>query len=111
MTIRTKVAAAILAVAASTMLISCSAGKPSQEEVRAGYEQLLDSTELGQSVPAEMKGPLLDCIVPKAYDQLSDKALRAIADGDADAGISAEDNSKLSQIGQECGQEVAGQMG
>lgn len=111
MTIRTKVAAAVLAVAASSMLLSCSAGKPSQEEVRTGYEKLLSSTEIGASVPEELKGKLLDCIVPKAYDQLSDKTLNAIAKGDPESGISAEDQNKLNQIGQECGQEIAGDLG
>lgn len=108
MSIRNKVAAAVLAVAASTMLFACSAGKPSIDEVRGGYEKILAETPTGGiDLPADMMDKMLDCVVPKAYEQLSDEALNAIAKGDPQGGISAEDQTKLQQIGADCGKELA----
>lgn len=111
MSIRNKVAAAALAIVASTMLFACSAGKPSQEEVRGGYEKILAETSTaGLDVPPEAMDKMLDCIVPKAYEQLSDKALNALAKGDPNGGISGEDQTKLQQIGADCGKELAAEM-
>ena len=99
MKLSTKIAAAVLlGLAPLTLLSGCGGGKPSQSEVRAGLVKFYVNNQHVEQAKAER---FADCVTPKFYAELSDKTLKAMADGDPTAADPA-DAPKLAAIASGC---------
>ncbi|BDZ56533.1 hypothetical protein FB554_3382 [Barrientosiimonas humi] len=81
-------------------LTACGGGKPSKEEVQAGYAKLLESNGGGQ-IPQAQIDSIAKCVTDKAYDNVSGDTLDKIAKGE-NARADNDDVSKLTGYAGQC---------
>lgn len=98
----------------ATFTLAACGGKPSEGEIN---DKLMDMyTTIG--LPEEQAQQVADCAAPKMEDELSSDTLDKFMDLDTSdlasndvPDISSEDEAKLDEIFNECGEEVTGQTG
>lgn len=97
-----------LALALPLGLTACGGGKPSKEEVKEGMVSILNESGFdAESVEAagiskDAVDDYYNCVVEDLYDNVSDDTLKALADGDASAQMSAEDSPKFNEAARAC---------
>lgn len=96
---KSKLTALALVAVSPLFLVACSGGKPSQQEV---YDGLLKVYKAQPSFDEAKAIKFADCTAPKFYEQLSDKTLRAMADGEDGGTGDPADTAKVTEIATEC---------
>ncbi|AKU16130.1 hypothetical protein [Luteipulveratus mongoliensis] len=81
-----------------------NAGKPSKDEVSAGLKKFYDKDTTISKVADTKK--LSDCVVDKAYDNVSAKTLNAMKDGEP-KNMDPADSQKFANYGAECAKTAA----
>ena len=83
-------------------------GKPSKDEVIAGYSQIINDT-LGSSgaLPDEIVTNVVTCFVDEVYDDASPETLQAIADADV-TGVDPDDMQLFTDASTACQKQIVG---
>lgn len=104
MKVSQKITAGAFALLAATTLAACSSSKPSQDEVKAGFMKAIGTMAPGAAGDVAQK--IVDCAVPKFYDQVSADTLNVIAKGDTAGQGDAGDANKITDAVQSCTSEA-----
>lgn len=100
---RTAAVAALLALPLG--MTACGGSKPSKDDVRAGFQKVINEKSGAAASSPEMKPKMTkytDCILDEAYDDLSPEALNAMKDGDEKAEVPAKDKKTMEKAVNAC---------
>ncbi|WP_134325166.1 hypothetical protein [Cumulibacter soli] len=107
--------AAVGLLGAGAVLLSACGGAPSESELKDKFmEQASSASGLGMDEATYEQ--LVDCLVPKLMDNVSDDGLEALMDADADTlvsggtEVSQEDKDAFEDATATCSQELTDQM-
>lgn len=107
-----KVATAMLTVSLALGMAGCgNSGKPSKEEVKAGFEKTLNGIQAG--IPEEIKKKMTGCVVDESYDKLSVDALKALQTGDRSKieAVKSSDREAITSATRACATKMVAEIG
>lgn len=80
-------------------------GKPSRDEVIAGYKKVITDTQAG--LPGDILDQVVECFVDELYEPASAKTLQAIADADP-TGVDPKDTQLFTEASTTCTKKITG---